>query len=403
VKPSTWAIAAVVGVGAGLFAWWAVERARAPATPPAPDASSPAAGLLFEAKTLISQSDHPRLDLVKLGQAAEILDRAERLDPGARDPTFWRAVAAVMARDKEAALQAEGRLRKKSPAPSRDAALHYLRALILLEFEGKPREAVDEARLTRTLDPTGLVPLVDTVTWRALKASAAAFLQENKADQAVLALQEALKLVRNDPMQVLDLRRNLARAYGLAARYIEAEDEARAIVAENPGVAEFHLLLAQSLFEQHKWDDAAVEYAEVLRLVEAKRVPLSDVPRLEVARLRLGDCLRYAGKVEDGKREVERYVKEHPDDARGHYVLGQVYFDSLDDPERAIAAWETARRLAPWCDEPLAALLRVYEVARHDPVKARALREEIEKGKEARMRERVRRAGQSEAGLRICG
>ena len=395
-------MAAAAAIGGFVLVRGSDDAGRATSAEPLPD---PTRDWLRRAQLLLKESD-PLPVPEKIREAIGLLAKAESLSPTSADVAFWRGMACVMAKDRPAAQVAIHDVRERSPRGDQDARVHYLQAMSMLAFAEPPLDALKQTRIARSLAPRWMPELVDLATCRALKRVAIDLLDTNKPDQAIQALKEAVGLVRQNPTEVLEMRRLLVQGYGRAARFLEAEEEAKALLTErreNLDVAEFHLLYAQTLLEQKKWEAAAPEYSEVLRLLAAHRVPISDAWRLEIARLRLGDCLRYTGHVEDGVREVEAYVAAHPEDARGHYVLGEVCFDALDEPERAIAAWERARSLAPWCEEPLMALLRVYEVAKHDPAKAKALKDEIESGKEARRKERARQAALHSDGSLVCG
>jgi Tetratricopeptide repeat len=72
-----------------------------------------------------------------------------------------------------------------------------------------------------------------------------------------------------------------------------------------------------------------------------------------------------------------------PDDGRVRYWLGMLHFDNLDQPAEAVPHFEAAHRLAPWCEEPLLELLRLYTATGADE-KAAEVRREIDEKKQER-------------------
>ncbi len=69
---------------------------------------------------------------------------------------------------------------------------------------------------------------------------------------------------------------------------------------------------------------------------------------------KLGDAAAAAATMVEGRRYVtqlkeiyERYLDEHPDDARAHNLFGNVCYDLVGDHPRALALWEKAVELDP--------------------------------------------------------
>jgi tetratricopeptide (TPR) repeat protein len=395
---------------------------------PAADAAAPSArpgddprALLHEAQTLLVGVEREG-DASKIPPAIELLDKAEALDPADPDVVLWRGMAAMFQGKEADARAAAARLRTKTPYAGREPRLHFLNAWLVMRFGGEPQDALRELRQAEKLgeadaDRRGIprnVPargrmflgghppteLYDRSLYRVLRALAETLTRNRQADAAVQALREAARLAREWPVEGVTTRRDLAYTYQRAMRWIEAEDEWRALVDQYPGIADFRFGLGNAHAAQLEYEPAEREFAEVLRLIEAGKVPPQDRLKLIEARLRRANALRNLGRADEAKAEMERYVGEMPDDGRARYWLGMLYFDSLDRPDDAVPHFEAAHRLLPFCEEPLLELLRLFTATGAEG-KAADVRREIEEKKQARADQRVKVA-QEQPNQMLC-
>ena len=90
------------------------------------------------------------------------------------------------------------------------------------------------------------------------------------------------------------------------------------LLVNAPGSYQVHLLNAEALEAQGKWDDAALEYREVLKRE-------TGVPGIHyrLGRLLLSGPRKDAGK-EEARREFEEELKIDPNNAGAEYVLGEL-------------------------------------------------------------------------------
>ncbi len=360
-----------------------------------------AAMLVVEAGRLSGAEQAARLE-----SAFDLLDRVERAEPGNHEVPFWRGLAAVLANDRDVAERALARLQVLSPLGERDPRIHYLVCVTLLAFEPEKADvALKAARRARALDATFMPQPVLLATYRALSLTAAKLVTQRSPDYAVQYLRDAVtiaKLLGNEA-DALVARRSLAIAYQRASRWVEATEAWEGLAKDGPGVADFEFGLANAYSAQNRWEEAAAHFTKVLDLVAAGRAPPDQVHLLQESRLRRGNCHRLLERPAEALADLEAYVKESPEDGRGHYWVGMVHFDSRDDPEAALPHLREARRLMPYCEEPLRALLRVYDVALPDEAKAAELRKELEEGAEARKKERERVAKERPEGwIGLC-
>jgi tetratricopeptide (TPR) repeat protein len=391
-----------------LAAGWPARPLRADPPPaPAPVEGHDVSGLLLEAQLLLRAVEKEG-DRRKIPPAIALLDRAEAVEPGNPDVLVWRGLAAVMADDEAGARAVARRLLVKTPLGQREPRLHLLNAFVALRFEEKPEKALQALRTARTLGGTTFLggdppsEIFDRMMHRVLAALAVEYLNANQADAAVLALREAARVARDWPVEAITTRRLLAKAYERGGRFVEAEEEWASLVSQFPAVADFRMGYGSTLAIQLRYEAAAEEFRTALRLLEQGRVPARDVPSVAEARMRLGNCLRHLGRLEEAKVELTRYRDEHPEDGRAHYWLGVLHFDALEQPAAALPHFQKARELLPFCDEPLRDLLRVYSTALADVEKARALEKEIEEGAAARREAREKVAKERPNAGTLC-
>jgi tetratricopeptide (TPR) repeat protein len=98
----------------------------------------------------------------------------------------------------------------------------------------------------------------------------------------------------------------------------------QALLTLAPGSYQVHLLNAESLEMQGKWDDAAAEYRKVLSMQ----------PNLPGINYRLGRLIlskpKTATTLDDAKREFEEEIEIDPGNAGAQYVLGELARQSQD-------------------------------------------------------------------------
>ena len=390
------ALVPVLAVGLGVAGWLALRPA--PVRPAGEEAAAkkgvdPALERrLGEAMLLIKAADEAEGPTCKTraSEAAEILDALERDHPDEPEVPYWRGFAAIFADDADAARSALERVKAKSPDHGRAPGATLLQASIWLIFEPKRLEATLRTLKGLPSRAPGFRPQeVAAATYKALRLWATRCLQERNGESALRALEEARKLVADDPVRLLDTRISLAHALGRNVRWLESQEEWLALEKETGGKnPEVEMGLADAYAIQNNNVEAAARLTRVLDLIgSGANVP----PRYRVLRealLRRGNAYRLLQKGPEAKADLEAYAAEFPEDSRGLYWLGVLRLDMLDDPAGARSALEKARSLSPWCDQYLRTLLQVYEVSAPDAEKAKALREEIDKGKADRARRR---------------
>jgi tetratricopeptide (TPR) repeat protein len=404
----------VLAAGAGgWYAWGTLSKA------PASDEDD---GPVIVAQTPDAQMD-PRLRaglqlLVEADKAPDAEQRtakakaaiakiteAERARAGEpAELAFWRGVAAVLARDEREATSAFERLRSTSRLGKRDSRAYYLHAKVLIAFEEQKLEvALRNLRILKAQAPQFMPEPVELALFEGLRRQAARHVDKRDPEGGVMLLQEAVRLTRVDLASRIDARRELVRALERSGRWIEARDEASALVDLSKGKSlPDRYMLAVTYAAQNQWTPAIENYSAVVAALDAGSVPEPAAGVLREAILRRGNARRYLGDLTGAKADLDRYISEVPEDGRGHFWLGMYYLDGLSDPSAAIPHLEKARALLPYCDDPLRTLLMIYEIQVPDAEKAKALRAEIEEKAEERMKGRERRAKELTVETGIC-
>lgn len=403
--------AATAALLAGFVAWRAKdahdEFAAAPPPEPASVEAPPDAPLdpdAAAASRALKEADAPASPAQSraLNTAIAKLDTLVAREPKNVEYLFYRGIAATMALDEGTAQQYLGRVATASPLKERDARFVYLKAIGLLAFQSaKPDAAVRLLQLLRAEAPTFMPEPVTRALHRALLQAAVVRSEPQFRDEAAKLVLEAAALVRNDPRQLAQTQRILARTYVRAERFHEAEEIWRALV-EQHGERDVDAMsgLANTIAMQDRFPEAIVAFTKVIELLERGAVPGdAGVPE---ARLRRGNCYRLMGQLEEARADLERYVREHPDDHRGVHWLGMLWFDGYEDPAKALPFLERAYRAAPWCEVYGRVLLQVYEVRIPDPEKAASLRREMEANAAAHQAKMAQLAKESRDGVSIC-
>jgi tetratricopeptide (TPR) repeat protein len=410
--PWTALLLVALAAAGGWFAWRATSDddrpgggGETPVVASAPAETDPrlrtAIGLVVEAQ----RTADPAARTAKAKEAiAKIVDveRARSGDPP--ELAFWRGLAAVLAGDDRETRSALERLRSTAKGGRRDARAMYLNARGVLAFE---TDKIDTAlRLLRTLKsqaPQFMSEPVEVTLFESLRVAAGRHLSKRDPDGAASLLKEAVGLQRVESALRVDARRELARALGRAGRWMESRDEAAALLDLSKGTSlPDRYMVAVAHAAQHQWAPAVEHYSAVVAAIDSGIVSEPGASVLREAVLRRGNARRYLGDLEGAKADLERYVREVPDDGRGHYWLGNYYLDGLDDAKAAIPHFERARALLPWCEDPLRALVRVHEIQVPDPEKVAALKKELEEGAEARKKERERVAKERTNESSLC-
>lgn len=406
MKPVVAGVAGVIAIGAGILVWGLVaphdeEPSQKKAPPPKEFSEVRLENALRHLKAADTATGTDKTD--HLFEAAQLLDALEGESPKDDQLPFWRGIVAAMAGEAAAANAALLRLAAANPQGQRSPYYLYLKAMVILQFEeAKPERAVDILRGLRSQAPSFMPEPVARALYRALLAHAVS-LEPWQADKSVLAVQEAIPLARGDRARTFEVHRMLAKAYGRAARYQEAEGEWQSLVKQTDGkVADFQFGLANAYAAQNLWDKAIEHFTIVLDMVAKSKSTPSSEPTLKEARMRRGNCYKLLGKNAEAQADLEAYVAMAPEDHRGLYWLGSFYLDPLDEPDKAGPLLERARMIAPYCDAYLRMLLNFYEVRKPDPAKAQALREELEKGLKDRKATREKMGKEHRDGGFIC-
>jgi serine/threonine-protein kinase len=153
-------------------------------------------------------------------------------------------------------------------------------------------------------------------------------------------------------------------------RHQQAESYFMAAVAVRPRSGSAHLLLAQSLLNQGKWDECFAEFREALRLqpgdatihnslgiaYQARgelgraaaeyREAIRLWPAYTLPRGNLGDLLLAQGRLEEAAATDREAIRKTPEFAPAHARLGQA-LAGLGRPEEAADAYREAVRRAP--------------------------------------------------------
>lgn len=122
------------------------------------------------------------------------------------------------------------------------------------------------------------------------------------------------------PSEVMTARLALARAALMQSDWPRAAEQARLIVAAAPAKAEGHLFLADALFGQQRFGEAAVEYRQYLKTHPDDAHALAN----------LGITAIVDGKLDEAIGLFRRVVALEPRSANAHRLLGMALFDRGD-------------------------------------------------------------------------
>ena len=269
-------------------------------------------------------------------------------DPLARD-----ALSAFIKKDWEAAIREYNKLTKLSP----QVPDYHLNLGISYYSFGRPHEAVEPLRQALKLKPSLALAryyLGPSLAGSGQCKEALSYLKKDvsRATEKHLKYEMGLAGVRcsvalNQPNDTVDFIRMLNREfpddpevlYQTVHVYSDLSTRAsQEIILRAPTSYQVHLLNAEVLESQGKWEDAAREY----------RAVLEKNPRLPGIHFRLGRLFLSVPKspttVENARKEFEEELKIDPYNAGAEYVLGELDLQ-VPDLDKAIGHLSRAVKL----------------------------------------------------------
>ncbi|MFO0932985.1 MAG: hypothetical protein U1E39_09785 [Planctomycetota bacterium] len=376
-------VIALLSVGAVASALPRAASARGPAD---------AQALADRALAMVAQAEKTG-DTSLAIDAADLLERAVRLDPENPEWVFQRTLALVVAKAEDRARASALALETAIGAPyhERDPRVLYVRALLHATFGNNVAEALRVLDLVKNRSPDFLPAAIRSLEFHCRISYTAQLLHVRPASdnerqanltQAVSQARLAVALVAGDGREPI-ARRNLAQVYRVADRWQESEAEFRALATAFPGDAVVHYGLASVLADQHKYDDACVEWERFLKVVQQPgALDPREADSVADAPMRYGVSLDHAGREGAGLAQLRAYVARVPQDPRGWYYLGRLLLQSEDeklvDPKEARTCLEKSRELDPWCAGPLQLLRQVYQLVLPDEAKLAEISKELE-------------------------
>lgn len=325
--------------------------------------------------------------------AADLLDRAVRLDPDNPEWVFQRTLALVVGRAEDRARASAAALETAIGAPqnARDPRVLYVRALLHATFGSNVVDALAVLDVLKNRSPDFLPTAVRSLEFHCRIAYTAQLLHlrpksDNERDAnfgaALKQARLAVALVAGDAREPI-ARRNLAQVYRVADRWQESEAEFRALATAFPGDAVVHYGLASVLADQHKYEEAFAEWERFLKVVQQPgALDPREADSVADAQMRYGVSLIHAGREKAGLAQLRAYVARVPGDPRGWFYVGRVLLQSEDetlvDVKEARTCLEKARSLDPWCAGPLQLLRQVYQLVLPDEAKLAEILKELE-------------------------
>jgi len=283
-------------------------------------------------------------------QAREYFERLLKLSPAHPNANLQLARMAADQKQGTKALAYLSKVEDTGPAVSllRAEALHWAgkRAEARSILEDIERQAGGDPRVLFTLGVTcarlGLYGRAESAFSAVLAKRPGDFnvlLNLGRAasrarhyERALRALDTALQMQPGDAEALFELGLvHLARQDYSRAVYVLAQARQRA-----PKRPDLLLALAQAAEYAGYYGDAALAYDEYLQLR----------PGDDAARRDRGRVYAHTGtRLEEGIRELNRYVRKHPKDPLGYLSLAQ--FSWRDEPEKSLEQLSTALRLDP--------------------------------------------------------
>jgi tetratricopeptide (TPR) repeat protein len=190
--------------------------------------------------------------------------------------------------------------------------LHFKLAS-LLQHEGRFEEAIPEYQRSIALDPNQFESYNNLGNcWLAL----------NQPEKAVKLFQEAI--ARTQYPGQYHFYQSLGMALLAANRPYEAKGAFLLETALNPDFADAHINLGNVYFLERNFERAIEEYQDVIEIDPKRTEGLENLGKLYLT----------INQPELARKYFEQYVKEKPDDGKGHYFLGLTY-GKLNDQKKA--------------------------------------------------------------------
>lgn len=210
---------------------------------------------------------------------------------------------------------------------AKDPVLQHLERGAELTYKGDYAQAEEELRAAVALEPGSAALRL---------ALFPALVAQRKADEALVEVQEAVRLQPNEA----ELHQKLSVALKHVIGDLEgAIAEQREAVRLEPEYSERHYNLGVVLQNKGDWDEAITEYREALRLQ----------PDLVDAHFNVGAILEGIEGRGDLDAAISEYREElhlHPEHALAHFRLGSV-LAMKGDPDGALVELREAVRLEP--------------------------------------------------------
>ncbi len=243
------------------------------------------------------------------------------------DPSPWEthnnlalAYAADDAFD-QAAAEFRAALRKKP-----DSYLAHNGLGLALERIGQLETATEEFKKATEIDPNffyGTLNLVEVSLELKRYAAVEYYIQKS--------------LLLSPPQSIAQrMRMDLGVAYSESGKYSKASDVFSKLIEETPGSAQVHFNFATSLAHQLQFAQAAEQFKLAMELD----------PSNAEAQLAMMNAMLLTERVNDAVPYALQYVKNHPNDAAGFTVLGQIY-RKLGQDRDAVQPLQRAIQLNP--------------------------------------------------------
>jgi tetratricopeptide (TPR) repeat protein len=217
--------------------------------------------------------------------------------------------------------EAESLLQALEAEASSDIRYRFALAMAFVAME-RFAEAEESFTVVLQADPTNF-DILYNMGMSALRAG--------HAERATEAFQRAQQIRPSD----VDCLVGLARAFMLQ----HMDSSALPVLARThemaPNRPDILLLMAQSSYNGGYYADTVIAYDKYLKLK----------PDDDIARRERGFALTRSFRVEEGIKELELYVKRHPQDPRGYYKLAAA--QSLEDKEQSLESINKVLALDP--------------------------------------------------------
>lgn len=305
-------------------------------------------------------------------EAESTFRAALELDPREHRAALLGAQAAVFARDLKGARSWAAKYRALTPYGERDPDLHYLRALIDLRVADRPDLAINHLRRMQAINARVRPAQRDLLLWDALDRHGWLLVRTGKPDVAQRQFLTAERVARRlgHTNKQKSSRANYAIALQHENRQTEAQEIFESLLAAEPDSMVWNLYLALCLGKQHKFEEAIPHYRKAVERHKPGAGPKRLEAELRKARLRLGNCYRFAAQgardpalakrlFADARTSIQAYIDLEPKSAVGYSWMGTLYFDDLEQPYNALPMFERAFALDPMCVQPLRRMIQI--------------------------------------------